>query len=157
MRSVELGGDARLAAGREDHGVPRGEGARGVVVGLDAHRALAHEAGVAAHHADARGLGPLDLGGVVVVGDERVAPREHAVPVEPRGDDAAEVVSQSRHVDRAQQRLAGHARVVRALPAQQVTLHDDRGEVRALDRVLRGVLSHRAAADHDHVHRLLRC
>ena len=88
---------------------------------------------------------------------EDALPESDRVPGAPHPREAAEVIGQARHVHGTQQRLAGHARVVRALPAQQVTFHDDRGEVRALDRVLRGVLSHRAAADHDHVHRLLRC
>ena len=55
------------------------------------------------------------------------------------------------HLDRSQQRLARHARPVRALAAEQFVLDDHRGAVAALDRVLRGDLAGRPAADDDHV------
>ena len=108
-----------------------------------------------ADHVDTGAVRPLHLAGVVVVVGERVPPAQHRGSVDAViADDAGHpghVPGGLEHLDRPQQRLARHAGPVGALAAEQLVLDDHRRPVAALDRVLRGDLPGRAAADHDDV------
>ena len=80
----------------------------------------------------------------------RVAAGEELLRLNGSVFDAGQVRRRVGHVDGAQERLARHARVVRALAAEQFAL-DERGAQATLDGVLGDILTHRPAADDDDV------
>jgi hypothetical protein len=82
---------------------------------------------------------------------EVVAALERRFDVDGRAARAGQRLGRVDRFDRTQQRLARHARPVRALAADEFLLHDDRAAVAVLDGVLGGVLPGRTAADDDHV------
>ena len=61
VRTLELRRHLGFAAGRKDHGVPRGDGARRVVVVVDPDGTLPDQASVAADHVDPGRFRPVDL------------------------------------------------------------------------------------------------
>ncbi len=112
------------------------------------------QAGRAAEHVYALGLGPLGLARVVVAGGLEVAPAERPLGVH---DAAVHHLRRARRLARLGQRLPGakqrlrrDAGPVRALPAEQLALGD--GDLQAAAREGAGaVLSRRSAADDDDV------
>ena len=103
-----------------------------------------------AHERDAAVGEPRDLGGVVEVVDHLVATREHGRDVERPGRDPGDAARLGGEVDRAQQRLRGHARIEGALPADEALLHDRHLEPR-LAQTPGEDLARRSGTDHDHV------
>ncbi len=150
LHTLELVRHLGFATGRDDHGVPRGDGERSGVV--DPNRAFADKASVTADHLDPCRFRPLDLGRIVVIRHEGIPALEHPTVVQARGRDAVNVCGGASDIERAQQGLAGHARVVRTLATQKMALHDDGREIGAFDRVLGRVLAHGSPTDDDDVH-----
>lgn len=141
------------AAGGDGDRVPGGEGAAPTVGRDDGHPARSVDPALPAEQGGADGLDPVGLPGVVPVGDVVIAPGEDLGRVEPSGDRLAGTVDPARvrdRDDRPQQRLAGDAGPVRALPADQFALdHGDGQPGRA--GMVGGVLADRARSEHDHV------
>src|SRR5690606_17225578 len=120
--------------------------ARGAV---DLDGALADDPARPAQHPDAGTGGPLDLALVVPAAGERVAAREHRLRVE-LGRRPGQPPQRRHRVPGPQQRLRRDAGPVRALPAEQLRLDDQRREAGA-DGVVGDVLPRRATAQHDDV------
>ncbi len=115
--SPGIGGSERAGAGGDDDGLAGGED---VVARNDA--ALAVQPSLLAEELDAPVLEPGKLDRVVEVVDDLVAPREHLVRSRRVGRELdpghpADLADQLAGPD---ERLRGHARVVGALPADQV-------------------------------------
>ena len=125
------------------------DGAR-AAVRAHAHRLLADETCVAAHDVEACARRPVELGGVVVVRDPRVAACEERCDVEFGGPQAGQVLAGRPDVERAQQRLARHARVIGALTAEQFALYQQDAQPTVMG-VLSDVLARRPATDDDDV------
>ena len=129
------------------------EHALGAIGCLDPHPPFAVEPPVAAHEVDARPLEPADLAGVVPLVHDRVAGAEGGGDVDAAGNGSGRAGHRPRRAesrDRAQQRLRGHARPVRALAADELRLDDHRREP-ALHGTVGDVLADGAGADHDEV------
>jgi hypothetical protein len=100
---------------------------------------------------------PGKLVGVVESVDDLVTGAKHGLDVE-RADDrlsrAWEAPSLGENLRRAEETLRRHARVVRALPADQVAFDEDDREAR-LSQLAGADLARGSAAHHDHVEPLL--
>ena len=120
---------------------------------------LAVEPARAAHQGDAGVLDPLDLPDVVPVRGEPVAPVQRRLDVLLAAHRLLRAVDGARLGQRlgaAEQRLAGHARPVGALPAHELRFHEDGGQP-ALHDDVGDVLPGRARPEDDDVVGLLRC
>ena len=146
MNVLQLGGDDGLRAIGQDDGSARLQQAH-PLGGAHHHSALSVQARPAAHHVDAGAGGPEDLPGVVVMGDPLVATLEQAGRRYPGGLQAGEVSRGARHLQRAEQGLARHAGVVRAVPAHQPALDEHGAQAAALGGVLSNVLAGRSRTD----------
>ncbi len=123
------------------------------VVVADHQAALAVESRVAAEQLDAVVLEPAGGAGVVQVVDDFVAPVEHGLGVDRPRDGlghARDPRGLGQQLARAQQRLGGHARVERALPADQIVLHDRHVKATVAQPACRD-LAGRSGAHHNHV------
>ena len=135
------------AAG-EDHRLARLE-----LVVADVDALLAVEDTEAAVQLDPAVLEPRQHAGVVEVVDDLVAAVEHGLDVELAGHRlgrAGDAVDLAQDLLRAQQRLGGHARVERALAADDVVL-DQRDLEPRVGQPPRRHLTGGPAADHHHV------
>ncbi|MGX1248276.1 thioredoxin [Streptomyces ambofaciens] len=141
------------AAGADGDGVPGGQGAAAAVGAGHLHGARSGEPSLSAVQVDANALDPLDLAVVLPVRGELVAAGEDGLRVEGVLDllgEAGQAAGVRAGDDRAQQGLAGHARPVGALAADQFALHDRGGEPGRAGAV-GDVLSDGARADHHDV------
>src|SRR5262249_6852416 len=94
---------------------------------LDIDPAFADDPAASAHECGAGPVEPLDLAVVVPVRGDVVTPGEHGVDLELAGDggrDAGHAPRLGQHLTWAQQRLARHARPVRAFSPDQFGLDD---------------------------------
>ena len=135
------------AAG-EDHGLARLE-----LVVADVHALLAVEDAEPAVELDPAVLEPRQHGAVVEVVDDLVAAVEHGLDVELAGHrlgGAGDAADLAQDLLRAQQALRRHARVERALPADEVVL-DQRDLEPRVGQPSRRHLTGGPAADHHHV------
>lgn len=118
-------------AGADRHGMPGREDVPDAVGARHRHPAGAVEAALAAVEVGGDAVEPLDLAVVLPARGLVVAMGEHRGGVEGALDEVAEAghaAGVGAGDDRAQQGLAGHARPVRALAADQFALHDRGGE-----------------------------
>ena len=150
VHALQLGWDDGMRAGGQDDGAARLQQAQ-TLGGAHHDPALAVQARPAAHHVDSGAGSPEHLPGVVVVGDPRVATLEQPGHRDPGGLQAREVGAGGRHLQGAEQGLARHARVVRALPADQSALNEHGAQAASLGGVLGDVLTGRSRADDHHV------
>ncbi len=147
------GRQRRCAAGAHDHRVPGPQARARPVVAGDLDLADAGQPPGAPGERDADPVEPAELALVAPARRERVAPPEHGGGVELAGHGLAGALDGARGVerlDRPQQRLARHARPVRALAAHQLGLHHDDAQPTA-DGVVGDVLPRRPSAEDDHV------
>jgi hypothetical protein len=145
--------DERIGARAHHDRVPRRElGDRAVVRG-HAHALLSGDPAVAAQQPDAGVAHPVHLRLIVPVVHELVAACEDARNVQFARDGRAralDALGGAQCVPAAQQRLGRHAGPVRALPADELALDEQRGQA-ALHCAVGDVLRDRAAADDDDV------
>ena len=140
--------ERRARAAGEDHRLARLE-----LVVADVDALLAVEDAEAAVELDPAVLEPRQHARVVEVVDDLVAAVEHRLDVELAGDRlgrAGDAVDLAQDLLRAQQRLGGHARVERALAADDVVL-DQRDLEPRVGQPPRRHLTGGPAADHHHV------
>src|SRR6516162_9144327 len=106
----------------------------------DLHDAVARDPARAAKQVDPRLLQPFDLAVVFPVVREGVAAGQDRRGIEARADGAAHAVGLCYRRHRAKQRLARHARPVRAFAADELRFHDRRAKA-AAHRAFSDVLS----------------
>ena len=112
---------------------------------------------MAAHQRDAALLDPRQLRAVVEVVHHLVAAAQHGVHVQRAGRGlrgARDTARLGQRLGGAQQGLGGHARVERALPADQLAL-DQRHAQAVFGRASGTDLTRRAGAHHHHVELVL--
>lgn len=131
LRESRQVGQEGATAGGDHHRVPGGEDVAPAVRGVHDHAAGPGQARVTAVEARPDALQPaglavvLPMGGLVVAVGEDLGGVQRAVDQVAQAGYAARVGTGDR---RAQQGLAGHARPVRALAADQFALHDRSGQ-----------------------------
>ena len=132
---------------------------RGVPGAVDVHHAGARQPARAAQQVDAPVREPALLAGVGIVRHHEIPPGQRGRSIDPRG--GRRLVRLVRRLARAQQRLRRDASPVRALAADQFSLHE--GDTQpARGQRCSAVLARRPAAENDHVvvtaraHRYLR-
>ena len=103
-----------------------------------------------AHERDVAFLEPRQVRAVVEVVDHLVAPCEHGRGVDRRDVEAGHALHLVGELDRAQQRLRRHARVVGAIAADERFLDDRHGQA-VLAQPACHHLAGRAGADHHYV------
>ncbi len=142
----------RLAAGAQDHRVARRH-LTSLPTGDDLQFSLTHQPGPSAQDGEPDALRPLDLPPVVPVRGEGIPVGQDLGDVQPvpRGlTRSGDPTRRRQRLSGAEQRLAGHARPVGALPAQELRLHDG-GAKTTGRRPSGGVLPDRPTADDHHV------
>ena len=137
--------DRRKAPRGDDDGAARDQG-----LVADPHAPLAVEPAVTADDGDAPLLEPRQHGRVVEVVDDLVTTREHRRDVELAGRDARHTPGLGGELTGAQERLRRHARIERALAADQPPFHHGDRQP-GLAEAPRDHLTRCTGADHHHV------